>query len=276
MTKLINKNLDYTKPVKIAEGVYWVGFFDEEAGLHCNPYVIIDGEEVVVIDGGSRPDFPTVMRKILQIGIAPATIIALIYQHYDPDLVGSVHNFEEIIERDDLKIISDPANNMFIRHYFTTSTIVPLDSINHQFEFSSGRRLQFINTPYSHSAGSLITFDQQTGILFSSDLFGSLGVQWDLFLELEPECLDCQDLENCVIRRNDCPIPNIFNFHRKIMTSNMALRYSLKKIEKVPYTLIAPQHGSIIHKKEDAECITNLLLSLDDIGIDGIVKEDEA
>ena len=51
-----NLNLNYDRVIQIAEGTYWIGFCDIEAGLHCNPYLIIDGEEAVVIDGGSRPD----------------------------------------------------------------------------------------------------------------------------------------------------------------------------------------------------------------------------
>ena len=74
-------DIDLESSVEIADGIYWFGFFDEQAGLHCNPYLIIDNNEAVVIDGGSRPDFATVMMKILQTGIAPNQIIALLYQH---------------------------------------------------------------------------------------------------------------------------------------------------------------------------------------------------
>ena len=42
---------------KIAEGIYWVGGIGQDGGLHCNPYLIIDGEEAVLIDPGSVLDF---------------------------------------------------------------------------------------------------------------------------------------------------------------------------------------------------------------------------
>ena len=35
-------DIDLETSVEIADGVHWVGFFDEQAGLHCNPYLIID------------------------------------------------------------------------------------------------------------------------------------------------------------------------------------------------------------------------------------------
>ena len=88
-------SLDFTRPITIAEGVHWVGFYDRDAGLHCNPYLVVDGGEAVLIDGGSLPDFPVVLTKILQTGIHPGAIRALVYQHIDPDLCGSMARFEE-------------------------------------------------------------------------------------------------------------------------------------------------------------------------------------
>ncbi len=105
------------EPVKIADGIYWVGYSDNNAGLHCNPYLIIEGEEAVLIDGGSRDDFSNVMLKILRTGIEPSQIIRLIYQHYDPDLCSSLPQMESIINHDNLRIISHDDNNLFIHYY---------------------------------------------------------------------------------------------------------------------------------------------------------------
>ena len=262
---------EYENPIEIAEGIYWVGFYDAQSGLHCNPYLIIDNDEVVVIDGGSRPDFATVMMKILQAGVAPQQIKALIYQHYDPDLCGSIPNFEDIIKRNDLKILSASENLMFIRHYSMSSPLVPLSKVNFQFEFASGRRLEFIMTPYSHSAGSFVTFDSKTNVLFSSDLFGSYGLDWELYLHLAPECVECKNLLRCPMKLPDCPVNGILHFHRKIMPSTMALRYSLEQIGKIPFEIIAPQHGSVIKDKEIIRYVFECLSSLEEVGIDGII-----
>ena len=124
MLNIDNTKIDYENPVEIAEGIYWVGFYDAKSGLHCNPYLIVDNEEAIVIDGGSRPDFATVMMKILQTGLEPHHINALLYQHYDPDLCGSIPNFEDIIESSSLRIISDESSLMFIRHYSASSQMV--------------------------------------------------------------------------------------------------------------------------------------------------------
>ncbi len=272
MLNIDNKDIDYENPVEIGEGIYWVGFYDVESGLHCNPYLIIDNEEALVIDGGSRPDFATVMMKILQTGIEPHQINALLYQHYDPDLCGSIPNFEDIIERSSLKIISDESSLEFIRHYSVSSQMISIEDVNHQYKFSSGRTLEFINTPYSHSSGSFVTFDQKSGMLFTSDLFGSYGKEWELFLKLMPQCIDCVNLNKCPENRKHCPINDILNFHKIIMTSRKALKYALKKILEVPFTALAPQHGSIITDRNIMRYIFEQLISQKDIGIDRIVE----
>jgi flavorubredoxin len=264
---------DYNLPIKISDDVYWVGFYDTEAGLHCNPYLIKDGDEAIVIDGGSRPDFPTVMMKILQTGIVPSQIKALIYQHYDPDLCGSIPNFEDIIDSNNLIIVSDKDNNMFIRHYYVKSKVYSLEKFHHEFQFSSGRKLNFINTPYSHSAGSFVTFDEKTKILFSSDIFGSYGPQWDLFLKLDPECQPCISKSFPCLQKKYCHLSGIVNFHRRIMTSNKALRHALQIISDIPFEIIAPQHGSIINNSKDIVTIIGRLLSLCDIGIDRLAPD---
>jgi flavorubredoxin len=273
MHHLSKNELDIEGSVEIAEGVYWVGFYDEQSGLHCNPYLIVDNEEAMVIDGGSRPDFATVMMKILQTGIVPNQIVALLYQHYDPDLCGSIPNFEDIIKRNDLKVISDSENLMFIRHYSVSTRLLPISKINHQYTFSSGRTLKFVKTPYAHSGGSFVTFDPQSGILFSSDLFGSLGLEWELFLDLNLECMNCISFDRCPQNRTICPVNDILNFHKTVMPSGKALRYALEQMLEIPFTMIAPQHGSIIKNKEIMRYVFELLAALKGVGIDGVIDD---
>ncbi len=270
MLNIANKNLNYDRPIMVDEGIYWIGFYDKQSGLHCNPYLIIEGDEAVVIDGGSRPDFPTVLMKILQTGVNPSSIKALIYQHYDPDLCGSVPNFEKIIKRSDLMIISDRTNNAFIRHYYVTSPLTALDEISHRFVFSTGRELKFIPTPYAHAAGSFVTFDAKSGVVFTSDIFGSYAVEWDLFLTFGSNCYDCTQYSACPGNKKYCPIPDILNFHRLLMPSERILRLTIETISRLPLKLIVPQHGSIIYEPNDIIHICKLLVDLKGVGIDGI------
>lgn len=280
MSALINKNLDYGSYVKIADDVYWVGYSDIKAGLQCNPYLIIDEGEGVLIDGGSRPDFSTVMMKILSTGVEPESISYLIYQHSDPDLCGSIANIEGVINRRDLKILSQKDENIFIRYYYPKSELMCIEDIEYKLTLNSGRALRFYRTPYAHNPGSFMTFDEKTGILFTSDIFGSYlldASKWDLFLELSDDCRSCGDVDliskeesYCKSVASICPFPHMLQFHRKVMTSNKALRCAMKQVCALRPKMIAPQHGSVIHREQDISFIVDAFMRLSNVGIDGV------
>ncbi|MGI5935597.1 MAG: MBL fold metallo-hydrolase [Oscillospiraceae bacterium] len=264
------------EPVRIADGIFWVGYADKYRGLHCNPYLIIEGDEAVLIDGGNRDDFSTVMLKTLRAGIEPSQIKRLIYQHYDPDLCGSLPQLEAIINSDELKIISHKENNVFINYYSTKTEKLDFRDLGHHFEFATGRRLEFYATPFCHQPGSFVTYDTKTKTLFSCDLFRSFDVRWTLTLELDEACRECWVQNGCPARQSVCPLSGIIEFHKRIMPSNRALMNSLNIIEKLDINIIAPQHGSIISTKDDIEAVIRHLYAIQNVGIDWLLSEELA
>ncbi|WMC93676.1 MBL fold metallo-hydrolase [Kineothrix sp. MB12-C1] len=270
-----NRSLDYSEYIEIAEGVYWVGFADEHMGLHCNPYLIVDGDEAVLIDSGSRDDFSTVMLKIMRTGTSPHKIKRLIYQHYDPDLCANIPHMESVINSEELKIISHKENNLFINYYSAKSPKLCIEEMRMHFDFASGRRLQFIQTPYSHSPGSFITYDTKTKVLFSSDIFGSYDYNWNLYTQIGERCRDCEERNACPAGNKICQIEGILNFHKHNMTSKKALDYALDRIEELDISIIAPQHGSLLHTRVSMELAIECLRSLENIGIDYFLKEEK-
>lgn len=269
----INDEAMEQEPVSIADGIYWVGYIDENRGLHCNPYLIIEGEEAVLIDGGNRDDFSTVMLKILRTGLKPSQITRLIYQHYDPDLCGSLPQLEAIINNEALRIISHAENNVFIHYYSAITEKLDFREMGSHFDFATGRRLEFYTTPYCHHAGSFVTYDTKTKTLFSSDLFGSFDSRWKLMLELDESCKTCGNTYECYRGFPKCPINGIVRFHQRIMTSNRALAHSLNIIENLDIDRIAPQHGSIIPTKESIKTVIGHLRALKNVGIDSLSSE---
>lgn len=259
--------IDCSHPVNLGNGVWWVGYQDESSGLRCNPYIIIDGEEAIVIDGGSRPDFPVVMMKILETGLNPRKIIALIYDHYDPDLCGSVANFEEMIDRPDLKIISSAFSQIFIRHYGTRSKMVKISELSYRFTFSSGRILEFIPTPYCHSHSSFSILDHKSKILFSGDIFGTYDKIWQLFFSFPDDCKGNSTCDLCAQKQRECYFQKYYVFHRRLMPCSKALHSALARLKELSFLLVAPQHGSILNQKS-AKVLIEKLSQLNDIGID--------
>ncbi len=269
-----NQAPDYSEYIEIADGVYWVGFADEQIGLHCNPYLIVDDGEAVLLDSGSRDDFSTVMLKVIRAGVSPNMIRRLIYHHYDPDLCGNIPHMETMINSKDLQIISHYENNIFINYYSVRSPKQCIENMDYTYEFASRRRLQFIRTPYSHSPGSFVTYDTKTKVLFSSDIFGSYDYNWDLFTQIDGSCKSCVPGETCPITQKSCQILGILNFHRRVMTSAKALHYALSEIEKLDISMIAPQHGSILNTPAAIEAAIGHLKSLTNVGIDYFLEEE--
>lgn len=278
MSRIPKAKLDYSRPIALSEDVYWVGFNDPKRGLHCNPYLIVDGDEAVLLDGGSRPEFSTVMMKIMQTGVLPGTISTLIYHHYDPDLCGSIPHLEKIIDRPDLKLVSQAENNIFIRYYSVRSRMYCIEAMERRLTLKSGRTLRFIPTPYAHSPGSFMTYDEKSGILFSSDIMGSHSVadKWDLYFNLSPECENCTEPgpgdgpHPCSRTGHPCPFIGIDRFHRVIMTSNKALQLAAHRILELSPAMVAPQHGSVIRGEKEIRLLAQHLYNLKGVGIDGL------
>ncbi|MFA6413011.1 MAG: MBL fold metallo-hydrolase [Syntrophales bacterium] len=266
----LNSHRGYDRPIEVADNIYWVGFHEERSNLHCNPYLIVAGDRAVLIDGGSRPDFAVVMMKILQTGITPEQITALIYHHVDPDLCGSMSNMVDICANPELIILSEPDNNIFLSYYLEKdkrSLLRSIDDYGGEFNFG-GRNLQFFKTPYAHNTGSFVTYDGQTKTVFSSDLFGSLSTHWDLFIELEDDCYVCEDYSRCIRQKKYCPLPDILAFHKNVVPSEKSLRYAMDVIGNLEVEILAPQHGSIFKKKKDINFIIKKLRTLKSVGID--------
>ena len=258
----------YDNFIEIAEGIYWVGFADEHAGFHCNPYLIVDNDEAVLIDSGGRNDFSTVMLKIMRTGTNPKNIKRLIYQHYDPDLCGNIPHMEAMIDNKDLRIISQRENILFINYYSVKSPMQCIDDLGLFYEFSSGRRLEFIHTPYCHAPGSFITYDTKAKVLFTSDIFAAYDSNWTFYTKIDENCLECDSETKCAVTGDKCQMTGMVDFHRRVMPSSNALKHAIECIEKLDISIIAPQHGSIHDSATSRRIAMKRLKSLDKVGFE--------
>jgi flavorubredoxin len=168
------RQIDYDIHVSITRDISWVGFYDAAAHLHCNPYILFDDDDVVLIDPGSIPHFPIVMRKIIDL-TSPESISLIVVQHQDPDVCGSLPVLEDVIGRPDLRIAAHTNSIRLVRHLGVTSEFYAVEKNDFCYELKSGRVLQFIFTPYLHSPGAIVTYDAKTRSLFTSDIFGAVS-----------------------------------------------------------------------------------------------------
>lgn len=220
----IKETVKNPQPVEIASGIYWVGKRFEDDSIDCNPYLVIDGDEAVLLDPGSIIDFSYVRDAVAS--LIPLEKISLIIAHHqDPDICGSITEFYR-------SGVTAPVamhwRTSVLVHYYGIQNVPWLVSENSwQWSFSSGRTLRFLPAPYCHCPGCIMTYDQQSGVLFSSDLFGSLDTSKELFAG--PEYLE-----------------KMKAFHAHYMPSHEILSPVMRSLMPLDISMIAPQHGQII------------------------------
>jgi len=250
---------DYSKAVAIAKDVYWVGVYIENDTFQCHTYLIVDGDESVLIDSGSMLEFAEVKKKIESV-IDIKNIKYMVAHHQDPDVCANMPAFEEAIGRDDLQIISHSRNFALIKHYALKSKFYVIEEHNFSLKTKSFD-FEFVTTPYAHAPGAFVTYLRDRKILFSSDIFGGLEESWHLYA-------------------NEHYFEEIKLFHENYMPSQDILNYSLDKIEKLDLQLIAPQHGSIIQQEYIQKVIDELKelkcgLYIDENYLSSLIEEKE-
>lgn len=214
-------------PIEIAKNIYSVGGHDQNEFLQCNPYLIIDGEEAVLIDPGSVLDFEAVYRNVTRL-VPIENIKYVVLHHQDPDLCSSVPLFENMGAK--FQIVTHWRSQTLIKYYGVSSPYYIVNKNKFRLKLNSGRELDFIQTPYLHFPGAIATYDRETKTLFSSDLFGAFSSKWSL-------------------EADESYMERMKAFHEHYMPSNDIMRPVMEIFQGMDIELIAPQHGSLIRKE---------------------------
>lgn len=206
--------------------------------FQCHVYLIENGDQSLLIDPGSRLTFRYALDKIEAV-IPFRSIRYFICQHQDPDITGALSLIDQLITRDDAEIVSHWRTNALLKHY---GLALPLSCVEERhWQLDAGpRKLDFIFTPYLHFPGAFMTYDRESGVLFSSDIFGGFTPEWSLYA------------------RGESYFEEIRSFHEHYMPSREILFHALAKLDGYRLSLIAPQHGSLIRKELIAFMINRL------------------
>lgn len=217
---------DLNGAVALARDLYWVGRHDPQTEFHCNSYLIVDEQDVVLIDPGSIPDFHVIMRKVLDV-VSAEQITVLLASHQDPDVCGNLAVVEEVVNNPDLEIVATKNTIRLIRALGLRSRFFSVEENGFRRVLKSGRELEFIPTPFLHSPGAMITVDVKTRTAFTSDLFGGLSADWSLFA-------------------SGGFLEAMTPFHQRYMPSNALLRRCMEGLQQRKFERICPQHGSVL------------------------------
>ncbi len=243
LAQLENQLINGDEPILLFQKdnhfIYWVGISNETA-FRCNVYLIVDGDEALVIDPGSRSFFTQIQTNISK--VTPLeNVKGLILCHQDPDVAASMIDWLQF--NSNITIISSNRTNVLLPHYGIEEYNF-FDICDANYTFSSGKQLQFIEAPFLHFPGAFTTLDLASHFLLSGDIWAALDIDWKLVVE---------DFEAHTM--------NMDLFHLSYMASNIAAKGFVNKLEGLQIDAILPQHGSVLDSR-DVEDAKNYLKEL--------------
>ena len=231
--------MDYTKAIEIAPDLFWVGYVIPNDPFQCHVYLIKNGDESILIDPGSMITFPVVLEKITSI-LPLKDIKYIIMHHQDPDIVGCFTTLETLFPKGERYLVTHWRTKMLLKHYAWKTPFFLIDENDWKLT-ANERELEFIFTPYAHFPGAFATYDKKSKIMFSSDLFGGLTPEFQLFATDAKEYFEYAK-----------------PFHQHYIPTKEILNYSIDHIKSKNPSMIAPQHGSIIKKELIPEFLDKL------------------
>ncbi|MBI3605290.1 MAG: MBL fold metallo-hydrolase [Nitrospirae bacterium] len=223
--------VDLNQAVNINPEISWVGVTDEKTPFKANSYVLNDGDEAVLFEPGSTLYYAGVRDKVQKV-VSTRKIRYILLSHQDPDLCASVPLWEEALGTNQFQIVTHSRTAVLLRHYGIRSKYYLVDQNDWSLTLRSGRKLEFLFTPWCHCPGTFMTYDKRTRFLFSGDVFGALTYDWSLFA-------------------GNNYTEAMRGFHEDYMASSEHLRAAMSKLSPLMISQILPQHGSIITQNVD-------------------------
>ena len=227
--------------IKLADNVYYLGVNDRRTsrfenlwplpqGVSYNAYLINDSKTVLVdtVESTNTDSFISEIQDILN----GKSLDYLVVNHTEPDHSGALTSL--LKSYPELIIVGNRNTFKFLDGFY--GEIKNKLTVEHGDILETGdRTLRFYSTPMVHWPETMMTFDEQDGILFSGDAFGSFksldgGIFDD---ELNIECYENE------MRRY---YSNIVGKYGK------NVQRAFKVLEGVPIKMIASTHGPVFRK----------------------------
>ena len=202
-----------------------------EEGIPVNQFLVIDGNEAILLDPGGAHVFATVLANVSEI-IDPTMLTGLFYSHQDPDVTSGIMMWLNVSER--AKVYISELWIRFLPHFgvYDANRVIGIPDKGMDLRFSSGNVLHVIPAHYLHSPGMFTLYDPVSKILFSSDIGASVLPSGTKSRKVE----DFEwHLKNAISEA----------FHRRYMASNVACRKWVSLVRKYDIEWLVPQHGAI-------------------------------
>lgn len=195
--------------------------------IDTNEYVIISGNDAMLLDPGGAEVFPSVLTSVSNI-LQVDQIKQYLCSHQDPDIMSSLPLWMGLTPK--AKIFVSWLWEGFVAHFghdhVENFVTIPDDGMKITLGDST---LHLVPAHYCHSSGNFHLFDEKSGILFSGDVGSALlPADADIF-----------------VADFDQHIQFMEGFHRRWMPSNEAKNNWVRHVRRLNPKMLCPQHGAI-------------------------------
>ncbi|MHB1252299.1 MAG: diguanylate cyclase [Acidimicrobiales bacterium] len=223
---MVTDHLDASGALELAPRIWWVGARRPDNKVLYHSYLLEQGAQSVLVDPGSALTSDDMIRKINDV-VGLDNVRWLICSHAEPDVIGALPALVDHGLHRDAAIVTHERSETLIVHSGVPLEFWRIEDHDWRLELED-RTLQFVFTPYLHSAGSFVSFDESTGTLFSSDILGGLE---------EDESLVAASLGY---------FDSVRSFHEQYMPSREILAHAVQKLRELPVRQVAPRRGQVV------------------------------
>jgi len=159
-----------TTVTEISTDVFRICTLIPEFNLQFNQFLVRD-DEPLLYHTGMRALFPQVRDAVATL-IDPGDLRWIGFSHFEPDECGSLNDWLEIAPSAQA-ITSEVGALVYIGDFASRA---PRALANDEIFSTGSHRFRFRHTPhFPHGWDASMLFDEQSGVLFCSDLFHQLG-----------------------------------------------------------------------------------------------------
>lgn len=232
------------KKIKIANDVYMLsvnvsdilfeGIWDIANGVTLNSY-IVKGEKTAIIDGVVGWDgIPeSLYENLAEIDVDPKDIDYLIVNHMEPDHSGWIENFKKI--NDNFTILCTDKAAKLVNSFYGGDINIQVVKEGDTLDLGNGKVLSFHPVPNVHWPDTMYTYEVDTKVLFTCDMYGAFG-KFDEHVfddEMTPEEVEFFEFEG------------IRYFSNVMNTFTPALKRAIDKSREFDINVVAPGHGPV-------------------------------
>lgn len=227
------------KNIMLNEKILWIGKVDDRdvpfhrltltKGTTYNSYLLMTEMPTVIdtVDISFGREFVENLKSIIE----PEKIMYIVINHTEPDHSGALGSLASIAKNAIIvcsKLAVDELKEMYKLYNREFLVVGDGDSLD-----IGGKTLKFIETPYLHTAETMITYCEEDKILFPCDIFSTHVANYEYFNDMAKE-----DIKNDYI-----------GYYKLIMHPHRSyVQNMIEKISKLDIKMIAPSHGFILRE----------------------------